>query len=158
MEFYGAKKRSWRRASKRDVMSTAATSSQSILQELQTFYQSRHTDLQQLGSALKNGDLSGAQQAFQSLAVLGEDGPFANSEPFSKSSKAKAFNVVREAIAAGKPNLSAGRVCDTNRRAKYILESCECGSGHSQFLKHGVGECGSGRQPVVDLSAIANLP
>jgi hypothetical protein len=82
-------------------MSTAAISSQSILQELQTFYKSRQTDLQQLGSALQSGDLSGAQQAFQSLAVLGEGGPFANSEPFAKSSKAEAFNAVGEAIAAG---------------------------------------------------------
>lgn len=39
--------------------------------------------------------------AFQSLAVLGEGGPFANSEPFSKSSRAEAFNAVGEAIAAG---------------------------------------------------------
>jgi hypothetical protein len=82
-------------------MSTAAISSQSIFQELQTFYQSRQTDVQQLGSALQSGDLSGAQQAFQSLAVLGEGGPFANSEPFAKSSKAEAFNAVGEAIAAG---------------------------------------------------------
>ena len=82
-------------------MSTAAISSQSILQELQTFYKSRQTDVQQLGSALQSGDLSGAQQAFQSLAVLGEGGPFANSEPFAKSSKAEAFNAVGEAIAAG---------------------------------------------------------
>jgi hypothetical protein len=82
-------------------MSTTAVSSESIYQELQTFYQSRKTDLQELGSALQNGDLSSAQQAFQSLAVLGEGGPFANSEPFSKSSKADAFNAVGEAIAAG---------------------------------------------------------
>jgi len=82
-------------------MSTPAITGQSILQELQTFYQSRQTDLKQLGNALQSGDLSGAQQAFQSLAALGEGGPFANSEPFAKSSKAEAFNAVGEAIAAG---------------------------------------------------------
>jgi hypothetical protein len=82
-------------------MSTAAVSSQSIFQELQTFYQTRQTDLKQLGSALKSGDLAGAQQAFQSLAVLGDGGPFANSEPFSKSTKTEAFNAVGAALTAG---------------------------------------------------------
>jgi hypothetical protein len=82
-------------------MSTAAVSSSSIFQELQGFYQNRQTDVQQLGSALKSGDLNGAQQAYSNLAELGEDGPFANSEPFSKSSRADAFNAVGEALQAG---------------------------------------------------------
>ncbi len=85
-------------------MSTAAVSSVSILQELQSFYQTRQTDLKQLGSALKSGDISGAQQAFQALAVLGEGGPFANSEPFGNTNRANAFNAVGEALQAG--NLS----------------------------------------------------
>src|SRR5208282_2947137 len=82
-------------------MSTAAVSSLSIFQELQTFQQSRQADLKQLGSALQSGDLAGAQQAYQALAVLGEDGPFANSEPFSKSNSAQAFNALGEAVQAG---------------------------------------------------------
>ena len=45
-------------------MSTAPVSSQSIYQELQTFYQDRQTDLSQLGSALQSGNLTGAQQAY----------------------------------------------------------------------------------------------
>jgi hypothetical protein len=82
-------------------MSTAAVSSTSIFQELQSFNQNRQTDLQQLGSALKSGDLSGAQQAYTALATLGESGPFANSEPFAKSSRADAFNALGEALQAG---------------------------------------------------------
>ncbi len=85
-------------------MSTSAVSSASIFQELQSFYQTRQGDLKQLGSALQSGDLAGAQQAFQSLAVLGEGGPFANSEPFGKTSRANAFNAIGEALQAG--NLS----------------------------------------------------
>lgn len=85
-------------------MSTSAVSSLSILQELQSFYQNRQADLKQLGSALQSGDLTSAQQAFQALAVLGEGGPFANSEPFGKASRADAFNAVGEALQAG--NLS----------------------------------------------------
>jgi hypothetical protein len=82
-------------------MSTAAVSSLSILQELQSFYQNRQADLKQLGSALQSGDLNGAQQAYKALAVLGEGGPFANSEPFSKSSRAQAFDALGEALQAG---------------------------------------------------------
>ena len=85
-------------------MSTSAVSSVSIFQELQSFYQNRQTDLKQLAGALQGGDLAGAQQAFQTLAVLGEGGPFANSEPFGKTSRANAFNAVGEALQAG--NLS----------------------------------------------------
>ncbi len=82
-------------------MSTAAVSSSSIFQELQSFYQNRQTDLKQLSTALQSGDLKGAQQAYQALAVLGEGGPFANSEPFAKSSRAQAFDAVGEALQAG---------------------------------------------------------
>ena len=82
-------------------MSTAAVSSVSIFQELQSFYQTRQSDLKQLSSALQSGDLNGAQQAYKALAVLGESGPFANSEPFGKSSRAQAFDAVGEALQAG---------------------------------------------------------
>src|ERR1035437_6730813 len=82
-------------------MSTAAVSSLSILQELQSFYQNRQADLKQLGSALQSGDLNGAQQAYKAMAVLGEGVPFANSEPFSKSSRAQAFDAIGEALQAG---------------------------------------------------------
>ncbi len=50
---------------------------------------------------MKSGDLSGAQQAYTNLATLGESGPFANSEPFAKSSRTEAFNALGEALQAG---------------------------------------------------------
>lgn len=82
-------------------MSTPTVSSSSIFQELQSFFQSRQADIKQLGSALKSGDLNAAQQAYQSLAVLGESGPAANSEPFGKPSRAQAFDALGEALQAG---------------------------------------------------------
>ncbi len=81
-------------------MSTAAVSS-SIYQEIQVFYQNRTSDLQQLGSALKNGDLAGAEQAFNTLAQLGEGGPFSNADPFANSGKAKIFTDLGQALQAG---------------------------------------------------------
>src|ERR1017187_683435 len=82
-------------------MSTAAVSSSSIFQELQSFYQNRQADVKQLGSALQSGDLNGAQQAYNALAALGQDGPFANSEPFSKSSRAQAFEALGQTLQSG---------------------------------------------------------
>lgn len=82
-------------------MSTTAISSSSIFQELQSFYQNRQSDLKQLGSALQSGDLSGAQQAYNALVALGQDGPFANSEPFSKTSRTQAFDAIGQALQSG---------------------------------------------------------
>lgn len=82
-------------------MSTAAVSSTSIFQELQNFYQARQTDVAQLGSDIKSGNLSAAQQDFTTLAALGESGPFSNSEPFSNSTRAQDFNTIGEALQAG---------------------------------------------------------
>ena len=82
-------------------MSTTAISSSSIFQELQSFYQNRQSDLKQLGNALQSGDLSGAQQAFSALSALGQSGPFSNSEPFSKSSRAQAFDTLGQALQSG---------------------------------------------------------
>ncbi len=82
-------------------MSTSAVSSSSIFQEVQSFYQNRQADVKQLGSALQNGDLNGAQQAYKALAALGQSGPFGNSEPFSKSSRAQAFEAVGQALQSG---------------------------------------------------------
>jgi hypothetical protein len=80
---------------------TQPNSSPSIFQEIQSFYQSRQADLNQLGSALQSGNLSGAQQAYSSLAALGQDSPFANSGPFSNALRAQTFNAIGQDLQAG---------------------------------------------------------
>ncbi len=82
-------------------MSTAAVSSTSIFQELQSFYQNRQSDLQQLGSALQSGDLNDAQQAYTALSQLGQSGPFAGSQPFAKSTRDQAFAAIGQALQSG---------------------------------------------------------
>src|ERR1017187_417734 len=79
-------------------MSTAAVS---IYSELQSFFSNRQTDLKQLGSALKSGNLSDAQQAYNTLVTLGQGGPSADGEPFSKSSRAQAFETIGQALQSG---------------------------------------------------------
>jgi hypothetical protein len=82
-------------------MSTAAVSTTSIYAELQAFSQNRQTDVKQLGSALQSGDLAGAQQAYNTLVTLGQGGPFANAEPFSKNSRAQAFETIGQDLQNG---------------------------------------------------------
>ena len=98
-------------------MATAAVSSSSIFQELQSFYQTRQSDLQQLAGALQSGKLNDAQTAFNALATLGQDGPFANSEPFANSTRAQDFEAVGQALQAG--NLSQAQTAFATMQASF---------------------------------------
>lgn len=82
-------------------MSTAAVSSNSIYQELQSFYQQRRSDLQQLGNDLKSGDLTDAQQEYQALQTLGQSGPFANGDTFALSGREQDFQNIGSALQSG---------------------------------------------------------
>lgn len=81
-------------------MSTQQVSN-SLFQELQSFYQNRTADLKQLGSALQSGDLTQAQQIYNTLVSLGKSGPFGNSDPFANSAREKAFEAVGQALQSG---------------------------------------------------------
>jgi hypothetical protein len=82
-------------------MSTTAVSSNSLYQQLQSFYQQRQADVKQLGQALKSGDLAGAQQAFNALQTLGQSGPFANADPFSNNQREQDFVAIGQALQSG---------------------------------------------------------
>jgi hypothetical protein len=82
-------------------MSTQALSSSSIYQELQTFYQTRRSDLQALGSALQSGDLQAAQQEYSQLVSLGQSGPFGSTQPFQRSDRASDFAAIGKALSSG---------------------------------------------------------
>jgi hypothetical protein len=82
-------------------MSTAAVSTSSIYQQIQSYFQSRQSDLQQLGQSLKSGDLAGAQQEFSALQALGQSGPFANGNDFKNSQRQQDFNAIGQALQSG---------------------------------------------------------
>jgi hypothetical protein len=82
-------------------MSTAAVSSNSIYQQIQSYFQSRQSDLQQLGQSLQSGDLAGAQQEFSALQTLGQSGPFANGNDFQNSQRQQDFNAIGQALQSG---------------------------------------------------------
>lgn len=82
-------------------MSTAAVSTSSIYQQLQTYFQGRNSDLQKLGQALQSGDLASAKQEFNAIKTMGESGPFANGQPFKISQRDKDFAAVGQALQSG---------------------------------------------------------
>jgi hypothetical protein len=82
-------------------MSTSAISSTNSTQQLQQYFQTRHTDLQQLGQALKNGDLAGAQTAFNNIVALGKNGPFPGGDPFKINQREQDFNKIGQALQSG---------------------------------------------------------
>jgi len=88
-------------------MSTAAVSSSSISQQLQQYFQTRTSDLRQLGQALQSGNIPAAQTAFSNIATLGKSGPVANGNPFYSSQREQDFTAVGQALQSG--NLAAAQ-------------------------------------------------
>jgi len=82
-------------------MSTAAVSSSSLYQQLQTYFQQRRSDLQQLGQDLQAGDLSDAQTEYNAIQTLGQNGPFANGDAFYLSNRQQDFNAIGQALQSG---------------------------------------------------------
>jgi len=82
-------------------MSTAAVSTSSIYQQLQTYFQARQSDLQQLGQALQSGDLAAAKQEYSAIQSLGQSGPFANGDPFKVSQREQDFAAIGQALQSG---------------------------------------------------------
>ena len=82
-------------------MSTAAISSSSIYQQVEQYFQTRQSDLQQLGQALGSGDLAGAQTAYNNIVQLGQSGPFASGDPFSRAQREQDFSAIGQALQAG---------------------------------------------------------
>ncbi|MGA7220763.1 MAG: hypothetical protein WBX38_20780 [Candidatus Sulfotelmatobacter sp.] len=82
-------------------MSTSAVSTASLYQQEQQYFQTRQSDLQQLGQALGTGNLAGAQSAFQAIAKLGQGGPFASGNSFSNPQREQDFTQIGQALQSG---------------------------------------------------------
>jgi hypothetical protein len=82
-------------------MSTPAVSSTSIYQELQTYFQQRSSDVQQLGQDLSSGNLASAQQDFGALQALGQTGPSAKGDVFESKVREQDLTAIGQALTAG---------------------------------------------------------
>jgi len=82
-------------------MVTAPVSTNSLHQELVQYFQQRRADVQQLGQDLKTGDLAGAQQEYQAIQNLAQNGPFKNGDAFIRSDRQQDFSAVGQALQSG---------------------------------------------------------
>ncbi len=82
-------------------MSTAPISHHPLSQQMQQYFQTRQSDLQQLGQALNSGDVAGAQAAYNKIETLGQNGPFANGDPFKIQQREQDFNTIGQALQSG---------------------------------------------------------
>lgn len=82
-------------------MSTSAVNSASINQQLQQYFQTRQSDLRQLGQALSSGNLTAAQNQFNNITALGESGPFAGGNAFKITGRQADFTALGQALQSG---------------------------------------------------------
>jgi hypothetical protein len=76
----------------------ASTSAESTF--LQKYYKERQPDVLQLNEALKSGNLSAAEQAYNNLVALGNN-VLHNGNPFLRSDRALDFNAIGGALQNG---------------------------------------------------------
>jgi len=86
-------------------MSIAAVSGSG--QELSTYFQQRDGDLKQLSEDLNSGNLSAAQQDYNTIETLAQNGPLPDGEAFVLSWRQQDFGAVGQALQEG--NLSAAQ-------------------------------------------------
>jgi hypothetical protein len=87
-------------------MSTAAVSPSSVQQHLPAYFQERGADQKALGVALRSGDLAGAQQQFNAIQSLAQNGPFASSgsptaNAYKITQRQQDFAAIGQALQAG---------------------------------------------------------
>jgi hypothetical protein len=80
---------------------TTTTGTASIYQQLQAFRQQRAADLAQLGQDLQGGNLTAAQQDFNTLTALGQTGPGNKGQPFQQTGRAQDFQAIGQALQNG---------------------------------------------------------
>ncbi|MGO8796696.1 MAG: hypothetical protein ACLQLC_17875 [Candidatus Sulfotelmatobacter sp.] len=85
-------------------MSTAAVSTAtqaSLYSQLQQYFHTRQSDLQQLGKDLNTGDTTDAATEYQDIVQLGQSGPFASGNAFSRTDRESDFTAIGTALQSG---------------------------------------------------------
>jgi len=128
-------------------MSTSAVSSTSLNQQLQQYFQTRHSDLLQLGKALGSGDLASAQTAYNSIVSLGQTGPFAGGNSFLINQREQDFTAIGQALQSG--NLAAAQQAfATLRSALAAPPSGPTSSSGPDIVLNLTSGSGSNQEPV----------
>jgi hypothetical protein len=115
-------------------MSISGVSSVSLNQQLQSYFQTRNSDVQQLGQALRSGNLAGAQVAYNNITALGQGGPFASGNAFRGSQREQDFNAIGAALQSGDlagAQQAFGALRATGRAHDPAVATSSAGSGAS---------------------------
>jgi hypothetical protein len=64
------------------------------------FFQSRHSELQDLGQSLQSGNLAGAEQDFNSIQSFAQNGPF-HGKAFGVNQREQDFSAIGQALQSG---------------------------------------------------------
>src|SRR5258708_26087671 len=136
------------------LMSTAAVSSIPISQQLQQYFQTRRSDLQQLGRALEHGNLAGAQAAYNKIVQLGHNGPKANGDPFLISQREQDFQAIGQALQAG--DLAGAQQAFAALRGSAEKQASSGGGPGGTLAQPASGSAGnSGPEIILNLSGAA---
>jgi hypothetical protein len=82
-------------------MSIAAVSVNLVNQQSPGFFHERGVDLQQLRQDLQAGNLSAAQQDFNAIQTLAQNGPFASGNAFEVTQRQQDFAAIGQALQSG---------------------------------------------------------
>jgi hypothetical protein len=129
-------------------MSTAAISSNSIYQQTEQYFQTRQSDLQQLGQALGSGDLAGAETAYNNIVQLGQSGPFASGDPFSRPQREQDFAAIGQA-------LQSGDLAGAQAAFSTLQNTFQTGAG-AENLPSASATSSSGPEIIINLSSLAS--
>jgi hypothetical protein len=132
-------------------MSTSAVSSTPVNQQLQQYFQTRQHDLQQLGQALKSGDLAAAKTAFSHIVSLGQSGPFASGNAFKISQRQQDFAAIGQALQSG--DLGAARNAFEALKDTFHSNGAGAGGPGGTLAQTAPGSAGnSGPEIILNLS------
>jgi hypothetical protein len=155
-------------------MSTSPVSTGSLNQQIHEYFQTRQSDLQQLGQDLQAGNTSAAQSDFNNIVSLGQSGPLPNGEAFLLPQRQTDFNNIGEALQNG--NLSGAQqafteLADTFQRSQQssppiqVADSgasaasgtnAAAGAGPEIVLNVGGGNTATPEQVTINISNAAS--
>src|SRR5258708_10773075 len=120
----------------------------------QRFLHPRRSDLQQLGRELEQGNLAGAQAAYNKIVQLGHNGPKANGDPFLISQREQDFQAIGQALQAG--DLAGAQQAFAALRGSAEKQASSGGGPGGTLAQPASGSAGnSGPEIILNLSRAA---
>jgi hypothetical protein len=148
-------------------MSTSPVSTSSLNQQIHEYFQTRNSDLKQLGQDLEAGNTSAAQSDFNNIVTLGQNGPLPNGEDFLVPERQQDFNNIGQALQNG--NLSGAQqaftqLAETFQNSQQATPPIQASSGSGSstgtgpeiVLNVGGGNTSTPEQVTINISNAAN--